>query len=147
MNPTDLSVSELAQMTGLAINSAWDCATTSKGDARIAVWSAPGWRAKDLLSAAPSSLPAANALRVEWRTGSAFWDVELPLSLDIHWLREITTGFPLGVRPVRARPECGVPATVRLQGGFVSVVWRNASKRARVQVVRPAGETWSVTVD
>lgn len=136
MPSPDLSVSELAQMTGLVIGPAWNCTIAANGNARIVLWCAPGWRAEDLLEAAPSGLPAGSAVRVECRTGDAVLDAEWPISLDLHWLREITPGFPLGVRPVRAQPERAASSTVRLQGDFASVLWRDASGRTRVQVTR-----------
>jgi len=146
MNLADLSVSELARMTGLAIGPEWNCATAANGNTCVAVWSEPALRAEDLLEAAPSSLPCASAVRVEWRTGVAFWDAEWPISFDLHWLREITPGFPLGVRPVRVWPEYSAPSSVRLQGGFVYLFWRDASARTRVQVTRPRAENWAVTI-
>ena len=134
MSSSDLSVSELARMTGLAINSAWDCASAGVGEARTAVWCAPKWQASSLLSAAPSGLPPGGAVRVEFRNGEATWDAEWPLSLDLHWLREITPGLPLGTRPVRAISAAPVQARVRLQSGFVTLVWRDATGQTRVQV-------------
>jgi hypothetical protein len=73
-------------------------------------------------------------VRVEIRRGDATWDGEWPLSFDLHWLREITTGFPLGVRPVRVLPASSVRAGVRLQGDFVTVIWRDSAGQTRVQV-------------
>ncbi len=147
MLSTALSMPELARMTGLAIDQTWTCATAITGDSRVAVWCAPAWRAEELLLAAPSHLPAANAVRVESRTGDAVWDAEWTLSFDLHWLREITPGFPLGVRPVRVRPERGVQSTVRLRGGFVSFVWRDGSGRTRLHFTRGVGEHWAVEVE
>ena len=147
MLSTASSVSELARMTGLAIDRTWICATAATRDTRVAVWCAPAWRAEDLLDAAPSGLPAANAVRVECRTGEAFWNAEWPVSFDLHWLREITPGFPLGVRPVRVQPEYGVQSTVRLRGDFVSIVWQDSSGRTRVQVTRGSEEHWAVEVE
>ncbi len=147
MPSTAPSVSELARVTGLSVDRTWVRATATTGDTRVAVWCAPAWRAKDLLHAAPSRLPAANAVRVECRTGEAFWDAEWPVSFDLHWLREIMPGFPLGVSPVRVRPEFDVQSTVRLRGDFVSLVWQDSSGRTRVQVTRGSDEHWAVEVE
>jgi hypothetical protein len=135
-------------MTGLAIDPAWNYASAGMGETCVAVWCSPVWQANSLLSAAPSGLPAGNAVRVEFRSGEAIWDAEWPLSFDVHWLREITPGFPLGTRPVRA--VCGSPfqSRVRLQGGFLTLVWRNAAGQTRVQVaLNPAGGAASVAVE
>lgn len=137
----DLSVSELARTTGLALDAAWTSATVVTERARISVWCAPEWQADALLSAAPSSLPPAGALRVEFRRGEAAWNAEWPMSFDMHWLREITPGFPLGTRPVRALPSLALQAGVHLQGGFVTLVWRDANGQTRVQVALSAGDT------
>ena len=147
MNPTDLSVSELARITGLAIDPTWNCATATESNASIAVWCAPERRAEDLLGAALSSCPAAGSVRVEWRTGDAFWDAEWPMSFDLHWLREITPGFPLGVRPVRVRTERPVQSAIRIQGDFASVFWRDESGRSRVEVRRCPQGNWAVEVE
>lgn len=137
----DLSVSELARMTGLAVDAVWTSATAITGSAHTSVWCAPEWQADALLSAAPSSLPPAGAVRAEFRRGETSWGAEWPMSFDIHWLREITPGFPLGTRPVRALPSLALEAGVRLQGDFVTLVWRDASGQTRVQVALGAGDT------
>jgi hypothetical protein len=62
------------------------------------------------------------------------------MSFDIHWLREITPGFPLGTRPVRVLPSLALHAGVHLHGDFVTLVWRDASGRTRVQVTLGAGD-------
>jgi hypothetical protein len=121
-------------MTGLSIDSTWNCASAGTGETCVSVWCSPEWQANSLLSAAPSGLPAAGAVRVEFRSGEATWDAEWPLSFDLHWLREITPGFPLGTRPVRAVSGPPVQARVRLQGGFVTLVWRDATGQTRVLV-------------
>jgi hypothetical protein len=131
---TVLSVPELARMTGLAIDSTWKCATVVTARARIAIWCSPEWPADTMLMAAPSSLPIASAVRVEFRRGDAVWDTEWPLSFDVHWLREITVGFPLGARPVRARTASTLQTGVCLQGDFATLVWRSVTGETRVQV-------------
>jgi hypothetical protein len=140
MPSSDLSVSELAQMTGLAIDSTWNRATAVKGTTRISVWCSCEWDADALLSAAPSSLPAESAVRVEFRRGDAVWDAEWPLAFDLHWLREITTGFPLGARPVRVWPASPVRAGVRLQGDFVTLVWRDGAGQTWIHVAVGCGD-------
>jgi hypothetical protein len=148
MPPSDRSVSELARMTGLAINPTWNYARAGTGETCVAVWCSPEWQANALLSAAPSSLPAGEAVRVESRSGEAIWDAEWLLAFDLHWLREITPGFPLGTRPVRAVSGSPVQATVRLQGGFVTLVWQDATGQTRVQVAsNPDGGEPSVEVE
>ena len=145
---SDLSVSELARMTGLAIDPAWDCARAGMGETRVAVWCSPEWQASSLLCAAPSDLPAGNAVRVEFRSGEATWDAEWPLSFDLHWLREITPGFPLGTRPVRAQPAAPFQAEVRLHGDFVTLNWRDAARQTRVQVaLNSTGTAPSIAVE
>ena len=141
MTSNDLSVPELARMTGLAIDPTWDCATNVTDGTRSVVWCSPEWRANSLLGAGPSSLPVRRAVRVEFRRGDAVWDAEWPLSFDLHWLREITPGFPLGVRPVRVLPANPMHSVVRLQGDFVTLVWRDATGETRVQVVLNLGGT------
>jgi hypothetical protein len=148
MPPCDLSVSELARMTGLAIDPAWNCASAGTEQTCVALWCSPEWQANALLSAAPSGLPAAGAVRVEFRSGEATWDAEWPLSFDLHWLREITPGFPLGTRPVRAASGSPMQTRVRLEGGFVTLVWRDATGQTRVLVaVNHDGSAPSVGVE
>ena len=134
MHSCDLSVSELAGITGLGINETWAYAAAGAGKNRTTVWCAPELDAEALLHVAPSSLPPASAIRLQARSGSAGWDAEWPLALDLHWLREITPGFPLGVRPVRVHTAQAVRAAVRVQGDFLSLVWRSAAGDTRAQV-------------
>lgn len=135
----DLSVSELSRMTGLAIDETWNCATAATDAGCISVCCSPEWHADSLLCAPPSSLPVDGAVRVESRSGDANWDAEWPIALDVHWLREITPGFPLGARPVRVLPATPVQARVRLQGDFVTLVWRTSTGETRVQVALELG--------
>ena len=146
MLPTDLSATELARMTGLAIDATWNCATRITGSTRVVQWTAPQFCAEEILAVAPSVLPVLGALRVEWRIGEVSWNENWPLAFDFHWLREITRGFPLGTRPVRVRCNCDIPSTVRLKGPWASLIWRDQEGRTRVLAVRGQDANWRVEV-
>jgi len=143
MNQAELSVSELAGITGLKMDPAWQCAATE----HATVWCTPGWQAAGLLNSAAAALPPASAVRVERRSGETHWETEWPLAWSLHWLRETTPGFPLGLRPVRVHPASGAPSAVRLRGSFVTVVWRGENGVTHAQVRSPREDTWDVAVE
>ena len=131
-----LSALQLAGLTGQCVDETWICAKTVRVGRRIALWTTPDLTPRPLLDVPPAQLPAGRAIRVESRSGALRLNASWPLTLDVHWLREITPGFPLGLRPVRV--DAGVPVTagLRLSGEFRSVVWREAGGRSRLNICR-----------
>ena len=135
-----LGALQLAAMTGGLVDKTWRCAHTLRDDRRVALWTAPGLTPASLVDVAPAELPADRAIRVESRSGTMRLNASWPLTLDVHWLREITPGFPLGLRPVRVEAGAPVMAALRLSGEFRSVMWREAGGRRRLNIYHePAG--------
>jgi hypothetical protein len=135
-----LGALELARLTGRLVDETWICAEALRDGRRVALWTAPDLTPASLIDVAPAELPADRAIRVESRGGTLLVNATWPLALDVHWLREITTGFPLGLRPVRIDAGAPVKASLRLSGEFRSVVWRETGGRSRLNIYhQPAG--------
>jgi hypothetical protein len=140
MTPHALGALELARLTGRLIDETWVCAEALRDGRRVAIWSTPDLVPASLVDVAPAELPAARAIRVESRGGTLRLNTSWPLTLDVHWLREIRPGFPLGLRPVRVDAGVPVKAGFRLSGEFRSVVWRESDGRSRLNIYHePAG--------
>jgi hypothetical protein len=135
-----LGALQLAGITGGLVDETWVRAEALRDGRRVALWTAPDLTPASLIDVRPAELPAERAIRVENRRGTLLVNASWPLTLDVHWLREITPGFPLGLRPVRVDAGAPVKAALRLSGEFWSVVWREAGGRSRLHIYRePAG--------
>ncbi|MGO9243143.1 MAG: hypothetical protein ACLQBJ_20270 [Bryobacteraceae bacterium] len=137
--PNELSVCRLAGLSGLPADETWARAEAVRDGRRVTLWSRPDLAPESLLDVPPAELPEGRAIRVDTRDGALEWDLSWPLPLDVHWLREITAGFPLGVRPVRVDAGARATASIRLSGEFQSVVWLEAGGRTRLSIHRLAG--------
>ena len=134
--PHELSVCRCARLSGLTADETWACVEAVRDGRRVTLWSRPDLAAESLLDVLPAQLPEGRAIRVDTRDGALELDLSWPLTLNVHWLREITAGFPLGIRPVRVDTGARVTAGIRLSGEFRSVVWREAGGRARLSIHR-----------
>lgn len=139
MTPNELSVWQIARLSGMPADETWLCAEAVRDSRHVALWTAPDLKPEALLDAPPCALPAGRAIRIEGWDGAMALDVSWPLMLDVQWLREITPGFPLGLRPVRVDAGARVEAGVRLSGRLRSVAWREAGGRIRLNIHRPPG--------
>jgi hypothetical protein len=141
MTPHTLRALELGGLTNGLGDESWLCAEGILDGRQVALWTAPGLAPQTLFDVPPFELPAGRAIRVETRDGTLKWDLSWPLMLDVHWLREITPGFPLGLRPVRVDTGVRVEAGLKLTGRFRSVVWREAGGRVRLSIHRLPGSS------